>query len=156
MKTQAIDQVEPMVCDHCSTIPVSHLSLDLNAPTVGWAISLEGRGIQLVTDDLGRQAISRADFAGLIAEQSDRERRSVEEARRRAEEAQKRPVVVGVPAVEGASARESMLAAAGLVTPDQEFGRREAPRLLEEALDAGAKALAEKRAKTAARNRQRA
>ncbi len=126
--------VEPVVCDGCSPIPVSHLDLDLKTPIQGWPASLANRGIEVVTDDLGRQAISRTDFAGLISERNEAQRRHVEECRRRALETQKKRVVVGVPAVEGATPYQSMLAHTGLVTPDQEFGGRQPPRFLEEQL----------------------
>jgi hypothetical protein len=42
-------------------IPLSHLALDLPAPTTGWPVELDRRGIEVVTDDIGRKAISRAD-----------------------------------------------------------------------------------------------
>lgn len=100
-------------------------------------------------------SFSRADFAGHIEERNERERRYIEEGRRKTEEVQKRPVVVGVPAVEGATPYESMLAATGIVTPDQEFGGREPPRFLEEQLAASAREIAEKRRQTQQRNKER-
>lgn len=64
--------------------------------------------------------------------------------------AQKAPVPAGVPAVEGATAFESLIAAGGVVTPAQEFGRHPAPNFLDEELAAGRWQAAERRAETEA------
>jgi hypothetical protein len=56
-------------------IPLSHLELDLPAPTLGWLIELDRRGIPIVLDDLGRKAISRDDARTLLAERSEAEAR---------------------------------------------------------------------------------
>ena len=145
------------ICDGCRLVPVSHLGLDIGEPIGGFRSMLDAHGIDVVEDDIGRPSISRDDLGQLLAERREREALLVADAARRAAEREaKRPVVVGVPAVEGATPYESMLAATGFVTPDQEFGGREPPRFLEEQLEAGAKALAEKRAQTRERNKQRA
>jgi hypothetical protein len=112
-------------------------------------------GDEVETDDVGMRSISASVARRFFTERAEQRARQEEQQRQRAGQKAQKPVVVGVPAVEGASAYESMLAATGLVTPDQEFGRREAPRFLEEALEAGARAVAEKRAQTA-RNKERA
>ena len=146
------------ICGGCRLIPVSHLGLDIAEPIGGFRSMLDRNAIEVVTDDLGRDAITREALGQLLADRREREERLAAEAKKRraAEREAKRPVVIGVPAVEGATPYESMLAATGLQTPDQEFGGREPPRFLEEQIDAGAKALAEKRAQTRKRNKQRA
>jgi hypothetical protein len=53
-------------------IPLSHLELDLPAPTTGWLIELDRRGISVITDDIGRQAISRDDARRLITEKHEK------------------------------------------------------------------------------------
>jgi hypothetical protein len=71
-------------------IPPSHLELDLPVPTTGWRIELDRRGIEVVTDDIGRLSISRDNARLLIAEQRESEARQAtmrEEAERRAVEA---------------------------------------------------------------------
>ena len=143
------------ICDGCRLIPVSHLSLDIEKPIGGFPKVLAASGVEVVEDDIGRPSISRDDLGQLLAERREREARLAAEAEKRRAET-KPPVLVGVPAQEGATAYESMLAATGVVTPAQEFGRREAPRFLEEQLEAGAKVLAERRAQTRKRNKQRA
>jgi hypothetical protein len=51
----ASDVVEPLE----SLVPLSVLSLDLEAPPGGWDAFLGSRGIAIGSDDLGRKAISR-------------------------------------------------------------------------------------------------
>ena len=58
-------------------IPLSHLSLDLDAPGGGWPAYLVGRGVPALEDDLGRPAIAYADARQLFAE------REAAEVRRR-------------------------------------------------------------------------
>jgi hypothetical protein len=59
-------------------VPLSVLSLDLNPPATGWHAYLTGRGIEVVTDDLGRSAIGRADAKQLFDEQHEAEARKAE------------------------------------------------------------------------------
>jgi hypothetical protein len=61
-----------------SPIPLSHLSLDLPVPDLGWPAYLTGRGIEVVTDDLGRLSIARSDARMLISEQRENEARQAE------------------------------------------------------------------------------
>jgi hypothetical protein len=63
-------------------IPLSVLELDLPTPVTGWLIELDRRGIKVLTDDIGRLAISRADARLLIAEQRADEVRKREVAAR--------------------------------------------------------------------------
>jgi hypothetical protein len=64
--------------DHADLVPLSHLSLDLPAPAEGWPAYLSSRDIAVVTDDLGRQAVSRGDARRLFAEQREGEARKRE------------------------------------------------------------------------------
>jgi hypothetical protein len=60
-------------------VPISVLSLDLAEPPVGgWAAYLKGRGIEVVTDDIGRESVSRSDARMLLAEQAEAEVRKRE------------------------------------------------------------------------------
>jgi hypothetical protein len=98
-------------------IPLSHLELDLPAPTTGWLIELDRRGISVITDDIGRQAISRDDARRLITEKHENERRQHEVAARTEQAAIERDrqwrasIWGGAPAVEGVSAAALMLQA---------------------------------------------
>jgi hypothetical protein len=56
-------------------VPLSVLSLDLVAPATGWPAYLNSRGIEVVTDDIGRQAIGRADARQLFDEKRETEAR---------------------------------------------------------------------------------
>jgi hypothetical protein len=49
-------------------IALSILSLELPEPTNGWLHYLTGRGVEVLIDDLGRRAISRADARQLFDE----------------------------------------------------------------------------------------
>ena len=132
MNDRVLNTQEPL-------IPISHLSLDLSEPIVGWEASLSERGIELLEDDIGRKAISREDARTLMAERREVEERILEDQRRRdAERADdKVPVSAGVPALEGASPFESMAAAdPDFTTPRDEFGRPR-PSFLEDMLAEG-------------------
>jgi hypothetical protein len=63
-------------------IPLSHLSLDVDEPSVGWDAYLTGRGIPVVFDDVGRRSVSRADARQLLDEQREAEARRQEVVRR--------------------------------------------------------------------------
>ena len=126
-------------------IPISHLSLDLGEPIVGWAASLSERGIELLEDDIGRKAISREDARTLMAEHREREARDFEDQRRRLAELGDRKIPAGVPVLEeGATPFESMVAGGDYVSVAQEFGRPR-PNFLEEELAAGQRESAEQR-----------
>ena len=62
------------------SIPLSQLSLDLPEPVGRWSAYLKGRGIDVVTDDIGRASIARADARQLLNEYRSGE---AEKARRR-------------------------------------------------------------------------
>jgi hypothetical protein len=131
---------------HCGTVPLSHLGLDLDTPMNGWSAFVRERNIEVAPDDLGRPSVPRQVLGELLAEREEQEARV---AAQRAEQAaaQKAPVPAGVPALEGASPFESLIAAGGVVTPDQEFGRPK-PNFLAEELAEGQRLEAEKQATT--------
>jgi hypothetical protein len=72
-------------------VPVSHLALDLPEPPVGgWVAYLAGRGLEVLTDDIGRPAVSRAIAGQLLTECREdeiRRREAAEAAERQALEA---------------------------------------------------------------------
>jgi hypothetical protein len=61
--------------DPAELIPLSHLALDLDQPSVGWAAYLTGRGIEVVVDDIGRPSVSRSDARQLFDERREAEAR---------------------------------------------------------------------------------
>jgi hypothetical protein len=61
-------------------VPLSVLALDLDATAIGWAAYLQGRGIQVTLDDIGRLSIARADAQQLFDEHRESE---AQKARRR-------------------------------------------------------------------------
>jgi hypothetical protein len=136
-------------------IPVRHLSLDLTEPINGWELALLERGVELLDDDLGRPCVRREVLGDLLREERERLARIAVEGAARAAAAVA-PVPAGIPALEGGSAMESLMANdPGYRSPSEEFGQRPKPRFLEEALEAGARhqaaAQAEAEAKKAAR-----
>jgi hypothetical protein len=76
----------PVVFRDESPIPLSVLSLDLDVPPAGWTPFLQGRGIEIVLDSIGRSAISSSDAKMLLDEKHENERRR-HEAAVRAEQA---------------------------------------------------------------------
>jgi hypothetical protein len=131
------DSTEAPICGCCRRVPVSHLSLDLDEPVSGWLSFFAERNIEVASDHLGRPSVPRWIVADLLDEQREREARLVEEAAAKAVTL-RQPVGAGVPALEGAGAFESLMAA-GNVSPQGEFGGRPRPRFLEEQLEAGAR-----------------
>jgi hypothetical protein len=85
--TGSVPVTEPDASDDvvpADPIPISYLALDLNAPAVGgWPAYLAAKGIEVVADDLGRDAISRADARQLFEEKRADEARAREVAERR-------------------------------------------------------------------------
>jgi hypothetical protein len=130
------DSTEAPLCDACRRIPISHLSLDVSEPLVGWEAFFEERYIRVMDDCLGRPSVARHVLGDLIAEERAREARLAEEAAQKA--ADRQPVAAGVPSREGMTAYEVMMLAEG-VSPVQEFGRIPPPRFLQEQLEEGAR-----------------
>jgi hypothetical protein len=101
-------------------IPVSNLALDLDEPAGGLVAYLKGRGIEVMTDDIGRPSIARADARQLLDEQREAEARKraklAENERRAIEDDRVRRAQIwgGLPAVDlpvGVSAASAMIAA---------------------------------------------
>jgi hypothetical protein len=149
----AMDTEAPPICDACRRIPISHLSLDVSEPIVGWEKFFEERYITVMEDSMGRPSVARHVLGDLIAEQREREARLVEEAAAKAATLVQ-PVAVGVPALEDGSAFESLMQAEA-VSPQQEFGRPR-PDFLAEEIEAGRrKQLADQAAISARKERER-
>jgi len=111
------DSTEAPVCGCCRRVPISYLALDLDEPVEGWLSLFAQRGIEVAEDHLGRPSVGRRVLSHLLDEQREREARLASERAETAAAA--RPDVgVGVPALEGATAYESLLA------PDAETRRR--------------------------------
>jgi hypothetical protein len=85
-------------------VPLSELARDLPEPAVGWAVELERRGIEIVEDDLGRAAITRAVARAIFAEHRENEvlmarhREEIEQRVIAADEARRAAMPRGVPA----------------------------------------------------------
>jgi hypothetical protein len=141
----AEQEPEATECDACARIPLSHLGLDLDEPMIGWPEFFRERGVEVVEDDLSRPSVPRRILGELLAEREEQEARV---AVQRAAEAAARPapVPVGVPALDDASPFESMVAAGGVTTPQQDFGRRPRPNFLDEELAAGRRQAADEEA----------
>ena len=124
-----------------------------------WQGVFDEMGIRTVVDPAGRKAIPTIAARRLLAALRRRDELFAEDhARRSAESAAKYPLpsTAGVPAVEGMTPFESLVAAGVVtVTPEQEFGGREKPRFLQDALEAGARADAEAKREAAAKAAQR-
>jgi hypothetical protein len=117
--------------DPADLIPLSHLELDLPAPTTGWLIELDRRGVEIALDDLGRRSISRDAARQLLAEQHENEARRREAAERQeraaveADRVRRASIWGGIPADHlpvGVSAASAMFAADRAARP-----RRESP-----------------------------
>src|SRR5215208_1136506 len=65
-------------------IPLSHLELDLDPPSgAGWPAYLAAKGVELLSDDVGRAAVSRVDARRLFTERREAEARGRELTERR-------------------------------------------------------------------------
>jgi hypothetical protein len=89
-KTTPATEPAPVEVALDELIPLSVLELDLPAPAAGWLMELDRRGIEVVTDDLGRAAISRDNARQLFTEQREAEARQRELAEQRDREAMER------------------------------------------------------------------
>jgi hypothetical protein len=121
------DSTEAPLCDACRRIPISHLSLDVSEPVLGWSAFFEERYITVMDDSLGRPSVARHVLGDLIAEQREREARLAE-----LPQPEREPVAAGIPALEGMSAAETMMAAPGFTSLRDEFERFPRPSFLDE------------------------
>jgi hypothetical protein len=98
-------------------IPLSHLSLDLDTPPIGWVAYLNNIGVEIVVDDLGRSAISRVDDRRLFDQHRADEVRKAElraESEKRAVEADRQlraQMPAGVKIPDGMSYAEAAMQA---------------------------------------------
>jgi hypothetical protein len=121
------DSTEAPLCDACRRIPISHLSLDVSEPLVGWEAFFEARNVQVFDDAIGRPSVPRYVLGDLIVEQREREARLAD-----LPQLERESVAAGVPAQEGMSAAESMMAGPGYVSARDEFERFPRPSFLDE------------------------
>ena len=152
---------EPILCDGCNSVPVSHLALEagVSEPLQGWQGVFDEMNIRTVVDPAGRTAIPTIAARRLLTALRRRDELFAEDAQRRAEKmATRHPVTAdAVPAQEGMSPFESLAAAAGgVVSVEQEFGRGYGkPDFLREELAAGQRADDEKKRLAVERKQQR-
>jgi hypothetical protein len=85
--TTPVAKPAPVVPAPAGLIPLSQLSLDVDEPSVGWAVYLADHNIPVDFDDIGRPAVSRADARQLLDEQHENEARVREVARRQEQQA---------------------------------------------------------------------
>jgi hypothetical protein len=78
------DSTEAPICATCRRIPLSHLSLDVDEPLVGWEAFFEERYITVMDDSLRRPSVARHVLGDLLAEQRAHETRLAEEAAQKA------------------------------------------------------------------------
>jgi hypothetical protein len=137
-------------------LPVAAWHATVGARTVdgiakGDAVLVHGQ-LSGGSNDLGRASVPRRVLAELLAEREEEEARGAAQQAQQAA-ARRTPVAVGVPALDGASPYESMVAAGGVVTPSQEFGGGRTSvhqEVLDERLDEGRKHAADAEAEAEA------
>ena len=121
------------------TVALSELALEIPEPTGGWANWLAAKGIKMIGDDIGRDAIARHHAKRLLDEQREEQLRRAALARLQEQEAvaederRRAQIWGGVPASalpEGAAPAAVMLQAA----KDSQPKRR---TVLQDALDGG-------------------
>jgi hypothetical protein len=77
-RTAPAAEPAPDVMVPADLIPLSVLELDLGAPVEGWLAYLNAKGVEVVTDYLGRLSISRGDARQLFDERREVEARQAE------------------------------------------------------------------------------
>ena len=98
-------------------VPVSHLTLDLPVPSIGWVAYLNNVGVEILSDDVGRPAIHRHDARRLFDEHRASEVRKAElraAAEKRAVEADRQlraQMPAGVRVPDGMTYAEAAMAA---------------------------------------------
>ena len=158
--TPVLEAKEPAVCSGCQLVPISHLGLDITEPLGGFPKILAANDIEIVTDDLGRDAITREALGELLAKRREHEAfRVADAARRAAEREAKRPVVVGVPAREGLDPVAAMTSQdPSYSTPQDDYGPgwgSPTRELFDAVLAEGQRDAAARRAKSEAKNKER-
>jgi hypothetical protein len=74
----AVPPAADIVLPPAELIPLSVLALDLPEPAGGFLQYLAGRGVEVLTDDVGRPSVSRGDDRMLLAERRENEARARE------------------------------------------------------------------------------
>jgi hypothetical protein len=134
----ATDPTTHAVSNPSDLVPISVLALDLDLPIGSWTLYLEGRGVAVLQDDIGRPAITRADARWLILERREAEARAREVAERMDAEREAQRLAqlpAGLPADQVPT---GMTPAMAMVAADPDLARR--PRrtsVLEEQLAGG-------------------
>jgi hypothetical protein len=77
-RTAPVVEPAPDVKVPAELISLVELELSLDMPAGGWSLYFAGRGIEVLTDDLGRPAITRSDARLLFDEHSANELRKAE------------------------------------------------------------------------------
>lgn len=146
--TEATETIDEVTCTACMTVPISHLSLEegVSVPLTGWQSTFDQMNIKTVVDAAGRLAISTLAARRLLAALRRQGELRAEQAQRQFEKVTARhPIGAGFPALENASAMESLAASAGYQLPSDEFQGIPKPRFLEDEILASEHDLAEKR-----------
>ena len=160
-QTPTIDEaVEAVLCGciNCISVPLTTLQLEVDMPIGGWDGMLEQLNIRQVVDHIGRRAVTAADARWLLKTVRRRDELAVEDAQRRTERLAKKypiPVGPGLPVQEGMTPVESMVAAGGVVSLQDEFGGRPKPRFLKEELAEGQRFTDEKKRQALEREKDR-
>jgi hypothetical protein len=123
-------------------IPIVLIALELGEPV---ELLVEELGGVVRLDDLGMRAVPSSVAKEFLAGRREQTARIADQSRRLQEGHETLPVAIGVPALEGLDAHESLMAAPGFTTVKEEFGLPPA-RFLEDALAEGQRAEAEKKA----------
>lgn len=143
-------------CVGCLTIPITHLTLETPVPIGGWLSYFAEHSTAVLVDPAGRPAISTLAVRKILRERKRQAELTAESHERLfAELDRMRPRGGGVPAVEGMTPFESMVAAGGIITPEQEFGGRERPNWIRDELEAGARQRAEEKREAEAAAKER-
>jgi hypothetical protein len=107
-------------------------------------------------DDVGMRAVPAAAAREFLAGRAEQAARMEDQFRRLQEAHEPSPVARGVPAQEGSTPLESLMANdADFVTPRDEFAGRERPNFIAEAIEQGERQLAAARAEAASKKAAR-
>lgn len=131
------------------SVPLALIALEVGEPVEEVADRL-GDVVQL--DDVGMRTVPAAAAREFFAARAEQTARMEDQSRRLLEALDAPPVPAGIPAQEGATPFESLMAGdRSYVSPAEEFGQRPKPNFLAEELEAGARQQAAARAEIEAR-----
>lgn len=129
-----------MTPNEIDLVSIALIAVETNEPVDNVAARF---GDDVVVDDIGMRSVPAtvaADFFARRARAAERRKQLLAE---RFAAASKSPAPVGVPAVDGLSAIETMMAADDFQTPSEEFGMVRKPNFLADELAAGQRHLVE-------------